>query len=154
MQQVLKAALLGTLERQGLDSDQKALLYAMLAQTGTSATAQGLQVSFDTQGSTVDEVLPDLLVTGKKDARDLVLWCKPSGTVRGFNSLPAFAIALRDELSERHVFDTMSWACTALSEDPFGYQARQLLNGVLQQIDRAQLGAIEQVSDLRSSTAS
>ncbi|WP_248917752.1 DUF6543 domain-containing protein [Pseudomonas entomophila] len=148
MQQVLKAALLGTLERQGLDSDQKALLYAMLAQTGTSATAQGLQVSFDTQGSTVDEVLPDLLVTGKKDARDLVLWCKPSGTVRGFNSLPAFAIALRDELSERHVFDTMSWACTALSEDPFGYQARQLLNGVLQQIDRAQLGAIEQVSDL------
>lgn len=32
MQQVLKAALLGTLERQGLDSDQKALLYAMLAQ--------------------------------------------------------------------------------------------------------------------------
>ncbi|WP_043198292.1 DUF6543 domain-containing protein [Pseudomonas putida] len=148
MQQVLKAALLATLERQGLDSDQKALLYAVLAHTSTSANVQGLQVSLNTQGSTMHEVLPDLLVTGKKEARDLVLWCKPSGTVRGFNGLPAFAVALRDELCERHAFDTMSWACTALAEDPFGYQARQLLNAMLQQIDRVQLGAMEQTRDM------
>ena len=148
IQQLLKAALLGTLERQGLDSDQKALLYTMLAQTGTSATVQGLQVSLNTPGSTVKQVLPDLLVTGKKDARDLVLWCKPSGTVRGFKGLAAFAAALRDELSEHHAFDTMSWACTALTDDPFSYQALQLLNAMLQQIDRVQLGAIEQASDL------
>ncbi|MFF7061674.1 hypothetical protein [Pseudomonas sp. NPDC008258] len=148
MQQMLRAALFATLERQGLDSDQKALLYAMLAQTGTSANVQGLQVSFNTPGTTVQQVLPDLLVTGKKDARDLVLWCRPSGTVRGFNGLAAFAVALRDELSGQYAFDTMSWACTALAEDPFGYQARQLLNAILQQIDRVQLGAIEQASDL------
>ncbi|WP_060500603.1 hypothetical protein [Pseudomonas sp. NBRC 111133] len=148
MQQVLKAALLGTLERQGLDSDQKALLYAVLAQAKTSATVQGVQVSLRAPGNTVHEVLPDLLITGKKNARDLVLWCKPSGTVRGFSGLAAFATALRDELSESHAFDTMSWACTALDEDPFGYQARQLLNSLLQKIDRVQLGAIEHVSDL------
>lgn len=148
MQQLLKAALLGTLERQRLDSDQKTLLYGVLAQTGTSANVQGLQVSFNAQGKTVKHVLPDLLVTGKKDTRDLVLWCKPSGTVRGFKGLAAFAVALRDELAEHHAFDTMSWACTALAEDPFGYQARQLLNAMLQQIDRVQLGATEQASDL------
>lgn len=134
MQQVLKAALLGTLERQGLDSDQKALLYAVLAQAKTSATVQGVQVSLRAPGNTVHEVLPDLLITGKKNARDLVLWCKPSGTVRGFSGLAAFATALRDELSESHPFDTMSWACTALDEDPFGYQARQLLNSLLQKL--------------------
>ena len=148
MQQVLKAALLGTLERQGLDSDQKALLYATLAQSDTSANVQGVQASLGNPGSTVHLVLPDLLITGKKEARDLILWCKPSGTVRGFTELAAFAVALRDELSEHHVFDTMSWACTALAEDPFGYQARQLLNAMLQQIDRVQLDAIEQTSDL------
>ncbi|WEK31412.1 MAG: hypothetical protein P0Y58_04240 [Candidatus Pseudomonas phytovorans] len=150
MQQVLKAALLGTLERQGLDSDQKALLYAVLAQTSPSANVQGLQISFNTQGSTVHQVLPDLLVTGKKGARDLVLWCKPSGTVRGFNGLAAFAAALREALCEHYAFDTMSWACTALTEDPFGYQARQLLNAILQQIDRVQLGATKQASDLEA----
>ncbi|QJQ13106.1 hypothetical protein A3L25_028195 [Pseudomonas putida] len=148
MQQVVKAALLGTLERQGLDSDQKALLYAMLAQTNTSTNVQGLQVTLGNQGNMVELVVPDLLITGKKEARELILWCKPSGTVRGFTGLPAFAVALRDELSERHVFDTMYWASTALVEDPFGYQARQMLNALLQQIDRMQLDAIEQTSDL------
>ncbi|WP_256582555.1 MULTISPECIES: DUF6543 domain-containing protein [unclassified Pseudomonas] len=148
MQQVLKAALLGTLERQGLDSDQKALLYPMLAQSDTSANVQGVQVTLGNHGNMVELVVPDLLITGKKEAREVILWCKPSGTVRGFTGLPAFAVALRDELSERHVFDTMSWACTALAEDPFGYQARQLLNAMLQQIDRMQLDAIEQTSDL------
>ncbi|BBU42196.1 hypothetical protein PPTS312_01110 [Pseudomonas putida] len=150
MQQVLKAALLGTLERQGLDSDQKALLYAILAQAGTEANVQGLQVSLASPGSTVHEVIPDLLITGNQNARDLVLWCKPSGTVRGFNGITAFTTALRDELSEHHTFDTMSWACTALTEDPFSYQARQLLNGLLQKIDRVQLGAIEHVADLEA----
>lgn len=151
MQQMLKAALLGTLERQGLDGDQKALLYAMLAQSGTSANVQGVQASLGNPGNTVHVVLPDLLITGKKEARDLILWCKPSGTVRGFTGLADFAVALRDELSERHVFDTMSWASTALAEDPFGYQARQLLNAMLQQIDRVQLDAIERTSDLEES---
>ncbi|WP_455887897.1 hypothetical protein [Pseudomonas rustica] len=148
MQQLLKAALLGTLERQGLASNQKALLYAMLSQTRTSAKVQGLQVSLGNQGRTAHEVLPDLLITDSKDACDLILWCKPSGTVRAFNGLSAFAAALHDALSEHHAFDTMSWACTALDEDPFRYQARQLLNSLLQQIDRVQLDAIEQVSDL------
>ncbi|MCE0871843.1 MULTISPECIES: hypothetical protein [Pseudomonas] len=98
MQEVLKAALLGTLERQGLDSDQKALVYAILAQAGTEANVQGLQVSLASPGCTVHEVIPDLLITGNQNARDLVLWCKPSGTVRGFNGITAFATALRDEL--------------------------------------------------------
>lgn len=149
MQQMLKAALLGTLERQDLDSEQKSLLYAVLAQARpAAATVQGVQVSLEAAGNTVHEVLPDLLITGKKDLRELVLWCKPSGTVRGFNGLAAFATALGEELSERHAFDTMSWACTALAEDPFGYQARQLLNCLLQRIDRVQLGDIKHVSDL------
>ncbi|MFV3287447.1 hypothetical protein ACNFBR_01780 [Pseudomonas sp. NY11955] len=150
MQQVIKAALLDTLERQGLDSDQKAVLYALLAQTHTTATVHALQVSLGSPGSRVHEVLPDLLITAPEDARERVLWCKPSGTVRGFNGLDAFAAALREELSEHHAFDTMSWACTALSEDPFGYQARQLLNGLLQNIDQVQLGAIEHVGDLEA----
>lgn len=148
MQQVLKAALLATLEHQGLDSDQKALLYTLLARSHTTVDVQALQVSLGNPGNVAHEVLPDLLITGKKDARDLVLWCSPSGTVRGFNGLSAFAAALRDELSEHHAFDTMTWACVALTEDPFAYQARQLLNGLLQKIDRVQLGTIEQVVDL------
>ena len=148
MQQVLKAALLATLEHQGLDSDQKALLYTLLARSHTTVDVQALQVSLGNPGNVAHEVLPDLLITGKKDARDLVLWCSPSGTVRGFNGLSAFAAALRDELSEHHAFDTMTWACVALTEDPFAYQARQLLNGLLQKIDRVQLGTIEHVVDL------
>lgn len=148
LQQVLKAALLGTLERQGLDHDQKALLYPLLAQSHAAAQVQALQVSLASPGDTLQWVLPDLLVTGRQGTRELILWCQPSGTVRSFDDLAAFSRALREALGEQHAFDSMSWACTPLREDPFAYQARQLLNGLLQRIDRLQLRPGDQASDL------
>ncbi|MFG0408727.1 hypothetical protein [Pseudomonas sp. FYR_11] len=148
LQQLLKAALLGTLERQGLDHDQKALLYALLAQSHAAAQVQALQVFLARPGDTLQWVLPDLLVTGRQGARELILWCQPSGTVRSFDDLAAFSLALREALYEQHAFDSMSWACTPLREDPFAYQARQLLNGLLQRIDRLQLRPGDKASDL------
>ncbi|WDY58450.1 hypothetical protein [Pseudomonas sp. PSKL.D1] len=150
LQQVIKAALLNATERQGLGEDEKRLIYALLGQASNTPAAQGLQVSLSNQGNETHHSLPDLLITAERDEQTIVLWCQPSGTVRGFDNVAAFACALRDEFADHYVFETLSWACCPLEEDPFGYQARQLLNGILQRLDRVQLCAITLVGELET----
>jgi hypothetical protein len=115
MKQVLKAALLATLEHQGLDSDQKALLYTLLARSHTTVDVQALQVSLGNPGNVAHEGCRTCSSRAKK-MRDLVLWCSPPVPC-AVSTASAFAAALRDELSEHHAFDTMTWACAALTED-------------------------------------
>ncbi|WP_258909779.1 DUF6543 domain-containing protein [Pseudomonas putida] len=149
LEQMIKAALLSTLERQGLCEDAKRLLYGWVAEDSSTPALQGLQVSLQKGGDAHHLVSADLLMIAERDEGSLVLWCQPSGTVRSFNDAPAFALALRDELADQHDFDTLSWACTPVQGDAFRYQAGQLLNGALQGIERVQLCSITQVSELQ-----
>ncbi|MDH0303905.1 MULTISPECIES: DUF6543 domain-containing protein [unclassified Pseudomonas] len=148
MEQVLKAALLSAIERQGLDETGKDALYALVNGTDDTLVIHGMQVTLGQQDTLDDLMLPDLLITGQRGAP--VLWSKPSGTVRSYPDLPAFANALRDELADRYDFDAMTWACKPLDGDAFSYQANQLLNLMLDDIGRLQLRAIDKVSDLQA----
>lgn len=112
LEQMLKATLLSALERQGLAEEAKRLLYAWLAEDGSTPALQGLQLSLRHQGVEYRQVSADLLLIAERDDARLVLWCQPSGTVRCFDDLPGFALALRDALADQHDFDTLSWACS------------------------------------------
>ncbi|WP_460417256.1 hypothetical protein [Pseudomonas sp. microsymbiont 2] len=150
MEQIIKASLLGTIERQDLDEVEKAALYTLVNGGNDTLAIHGLQVTLGQQDSAHDLILPDLLVAVQRDNRQRLLWCKPSGTVRSFASIPAFANALRDELADLYRFDAMAWASNALTDDAFSYQATQLLNAMLERIDRLQLHAIDTVDDLET----
>lgn len=148
LEQMLKATLLSALERQGLAEEAKRLLYAWLAEDGSTPALQGLQLSLRHQGVEYRQVSADLLLIAERDDARLVLWCQPSGTVRCFDDLPGFALALRDALADQHDFDTLSWACSPVVGDAFRYQASQLLNAILQGIERVPLCTIAKVSEL------
>jgi hypothetical protein len=88
----------------------------------------------------------DLLITGKKDARSGSV-VQPSGTVRGFNGQRVRRRPARRAFRAPCVrYDDLG--LRGIDRRPFAYQARQLLNGLLQKIDRVQLGTIEHVVDL------
>ncbi|MGE8388461.1 MAG: hypothetical protein ACN6O4_10570 [Pseudomonas sp.] len=148
LEQMIKAALLSELESQGLPIDAKRLLYACVAEDSSAPAMQGLQVTLQQGGEVHHLVSADLLMIAERDENSLVLWCKPSGTVRSFDDLSTFALALRDELADHYGFDTLSWACKPVEGNAFRYQACQLLNGVLQAIERVQLCGIARVDDL------
>ena len=150
LQQTLKAALLSNVQRQGLSEDEKSVLYALLDGTGDGLTVNALQVTFDEPSPGHSRTLPDLLITAKREQRSLVLWCQPSGVVRRYDGLSAFAIDLRDALAEHYRFDTLSWAHSPVAEDPFAYQAGQVLNGLLGNIGRLRLEPIASVSQLEA----
>lgn len=148
LEQMIKAALLSELESQGLPIDAKRLLYACVAEDSSAPAMQGLQVTLQQGGEAHHLVSADLLMIAERNENRLVLWCKPSGTVRSFDDLSTFALALRDELADHYGFDTLAWACKPVEGNAFRYQACQLLNGVLQAIERVQLCAIARVDDL------
>ncbi|MFP3403831.1 DUF6543 domain-containing protein [Pseudomonas sp. SIMBA_065] len=150
LEQVLKAALLNAIERMGLNEDEKNLLYGLVAEDNATPAVQGLQVSLQQQSVEHRLVSADLLVIAERDERRLVLWCQPSGTVRRFDDLAEFACALRDALADRYDFDTLSWACEPVNGCAFRYQASQLLNAALQNIERVQLYPIAQARELES----
>lgn len=148
--QLLKSALLNHIERQGLDDEEKDLLYALIEGNDNSLSINALQVTLDDQGSLHPLVLPDLLLCAERGTRQLTLWCKPCGNVRGFTGQAAFATALADELAERYRFDTLSWASKPLLQNAFDFQADQLLNGILDSLGRLQLSQIDHIDQLEA----
>lgn len=150
LEHTIRAALLCNVQNQGLGTDEKATLYALLASATEGLAISTVRVSLKTAANTLLLTLPDLLLTTTQGSRKPGLYCKPGGIVRCFTSLPAFASALQDELAQRYRFDNLTWARTPLSGDPFAFQARQLLNAILDDIERLRLGALTSISDLQS----
>nr|EPB93681.1 hypothetical protein L321_22962 [Pseudomonas plecoglossicida NB2011] len=146
IEQLLKAALLDSIERQGLSGADKALLYGLVKATDGSAGVHALQVSLND----APLVLADLLIIAPSVNRQRLLWCTPGGSVRGFDTQADFASALRNTLADRYAFDRLAWTHTALQTPAFAYQARQLLNAVLQRLARIQRGALDDVAALEA----
>ncbi|MBC3494713.1 hypothetical protein HU764_023840 [Pseudomonas sp. SWRI100] len=140
--QTLKAALLLGVERQGLSEPVKAVLYGVVNGTASALAINRLQVTLDEHPP---QALPDLLIIAEAG---MVLWCKPSGTVRSYVDLAAFAEALRDALAQQYQFDTLRWAQQPLNTDPFAFQSTELLNGILDRVGRLRLSTLTSVPAL------
>lgn len=149
---LIKAAMLGNVQRQGLDADAKATLYAMLDGTRTGITISAMRLAFGVGRQTFERPVPDLLLSTTRGARQL-LWCKPCGTLRSYPDQAAFSAALQDEMADRYHFDRLTWSRTALEGDPFAYQARQMLNVVLDDIRRLNLGHLQTLGEMEDAYA-
>lgn len=149
---LIKAALLNNVQRQGLDADAKATLYAMLDGTRTGIAISAMRLEFGVGRQAFEQPVPDLLLSTTRGARQL-LWCKPCGTIRSYPDQAAFSAALQDEMAERYHFDRLTWSRTALEGDPFAYQARQMLNVILDDIRRLSLAHVQTVSEMENAYA-
>lgn len=148
-----KAALLNNVQRQGLDEDEKAMLYALLDGTRDSLAISAIKVELGVGKQAFERPLPDLLLSTTHGARQRLLRCKPCGSICRYPDLAGFSAALQAEMAERYHFDTLSWARTALEGDPFAYQARQLLNVILDDIRRLSLAHLETLSEMEKAYA-
>ncbi|MCS4283720.1 hypothetical protein M2396_002013 [Pseudomonas sp. BIGb0278] len=150
MQQLLKANLLANIQRQGLGDAEKSVLYGLLEGRSDGLVCHALQVRLNSAGVEHCLSLSSTLLCARHADRDLLLWCKPTGTVHGYHDLSALACALRDELAQRYHFESMVWAKAPLEEDTFAHQARQLLNGILDEIGRLRLADIATPRELEA----
>lgn len=150
LEHTIKAALISNMHDQGLDNDEKAALYALLAEAHEDLVVSAVSVSLKTAGGTLPVTLAGLLLSMTQGSRRLLMHCKPDGRVRSFTDLAAFASALQDELARGYRFERLSWAHTPVIGDPFAFQARQMLNAMLEDIERLRLGSLTSVSDLQN----
>ncbi|RWU26575.1 hypothetical protein DM813_01750 [Pseudomonas alkylphenolica] len=136
LQQTLKLALLRNLPLQGLGDPQEACIYGLLKGAHEQPGVFTVEVQLAANGQRFLRMLPNLLVVGEWDEREVVLWCAPSSVVRAFDSLDDFASALQDEMASRYAFESMSWNRYELEGDPFSQQAALLLNIMLENLQR------------------
>ncbi|MCC9005895.1 hypothetical protein K7A70_06350 [Pseudomonas putida] len=148
LEHTIKAALLENLPRQGLADDEKAAMYALLDGAFDSLAVEAIQVTLGTDGEARTVTLPDLLLITTSGTRNLVLQCKPCGSVHRHVDLPSFATALQRQLAQSYRFEALSWAHTPVIGRPFAFQARQLLNGILDDIGRLRIGGLATVDEL------
>lgn len=150
---LIKAAQLNNIPRQGLDADDQALLYAMLEGAGQNVAVNVVQVTLSVDGKDWSRLLPDLLLGPGEEPDQRVLWCKPSGVIRRYVDRAAFAAALQDELAERYRFDSLSWAQRPLSGDPVQFQVLQQLNGLLDDLRRLRVTGLASIDALEKAYA-
>lgn len=148
LEHTIKAALLENLPRQGLADDEKAAMYALLDGVFDSLAVEAIQVTLGTDGEARTVTLPDLLLITTSGTRNLVLQCKPCGSVHRHVDLPSFATALQRQLAQSYRFEALSWAHTPVTGRPFAFQARQLLNDILDDIGRLRIGGLATVDEL------
>ncbi|MFJ4154406.1 hypothetical protein ACIPZF_06285 [Pseudomonas sp. NPDC089752] len=148
LEHTIKAALLDSLPRQDLKEHEKAALYALLDGVSDSLTVEAIQVTLATDEGAHSFTLPDLLLTAAGGGQGFVLHCKPCGSVHRHVDLASFAATLQRQLVQHYRFDTLSWARTTVIGRPFAFQARQLLNGILDDIDRLHTGGVASIGEL------
>ncbi|MEN5108031.1 DUF6543 domain-containing protein [Pseudomonas sp. TWI672] len=132
LQHLLKTALLQNLRLQSLDDQQRQCLLSLLKNHGATPSVFMVQVQLDNDA----QWLPNLLVRGEWDEREVFLWCAPSSLVRAFASLDDFAETLRDEFAEHQRFESMAWHRYELEGDVFAQQSSLLLEIMLDDIGR------------------
>ncbi|NIE76036.1 hypothetical protein F3J45_16485 [Pantoea sp. Ap-967] len=149
LQLVVKMALLQGLPLQGLDDQQQRCVRGLLKGGDQAPTVFAVQATL-TEGERRRQVcLPALLVTGEWDEREVILWCAPSGVIRAFDTLDAFAIGLRDQLAGQYRFEHMSWDRYALQGDAFAYQATLMLEGLFERLAQVPYTFLKDVEHLQ-----
>lgn len=148
IQLLLKTALQRGLPLQGLDAQEQACIRGLIRGGRDQPSVSFVQASLASGDDRWDQMLCHLLVTGEWDERQVVLWCSPSGAVRGFESLAAFAVALRDELALTYRFDEMSWRRYPVEGNVFAQQAALMLDAMYSQVERVRYGRLADVAAL------
>ena len=148
LQLLLKTAVLRGLPLQGLDAQEQACIRGLIRGGRDQPAVSFVQTRLTTGSGHWDETLCHLLITGEWDERQVVLWCAPSGNVRGFPSLAAFALVLRDELAQRYSFDGLSWQRYPVEGNVFAQQVGLLLETLFTQVDRVRYGQLADVAAL------
>ncbi|MGH8486886.1 MAG: dermonecrotic toxin domain-containing protein, partial [Pseudomonas sp.] len=146
LQLTLKSALLRNLPLQGLDDQQQACIYGLFKVGDERSQVFAVEAQLQAVEKSYGYRLPDLLVVGEWDEREVVLWCSPSSVVKAFGSLDEFALALRDELAARYSFTSMTWNRYELEGDVFSQQTALMLNAMLdtlQQVRGLRLSGVE-----------
>jgi len=150
MQQTLRTALLRNLELQCLDEQEKACVYGLLKQGADTPSVFMVEALLDVDGARFTQRLPNLLVIGQWDERDVVLWCAPSSVIRAFASLELFAQALQQTLAEQYHFESISWNRYALEGDVFAQQSAMLLDGILDSLTQVRYSPLQNVAQLEA----
>ncbi|MDZ3994182.1 hypothetical protein PspTeo4_31808 [Pseudomonas sp. Teo4] len=148
MQLLLKTALMRGLPLQGLDAQEQACIRGLIRGGSDQPDVSFVQVELATGPFNAKEMLSHLLVTGEWDQRQVILWCAPSGQVRSFASMAAFALALRDELAQRYAFDAMSWQRYRVEGNVAAQQVVQLLEHMFDSVEKVRYGRVADVPAL------
>ncbi len=146
LQLQLKQALLRNLPLQLLDAQERDCVLGLLGSAGGQPAVFAVELEWQQDARVYHEIQPCLLLLGEWDERQVVLRCAPSGIVSRFDSLDDFALALRDELAERHAFTHLTWHRYPLEGNIFAEQTALLLENSLarvQAIPYRQLADVE-----------
>ncbi|MBA1188366.1 hypothetical protein G7Z99_04820 [Pseudomonas entomophila] len=132
LQLTLKSALLQNLPLHGLDARQAACVRGVLRGGTGRPTVFAIEVELQDAGTSRRVALPNLLISGEYDERQVLLWCAPSSTVQAFDSFDAFVQRLHEELAEPYRFDTLTWHRYVLEGNVFAQQTALMLDSLLQ----------------------
>ncbi|MFJ4154350.1 dermonecrotic toxin domain-containing protein [Pseudomonas sp. NPDC089752] len=148
LQWLLKAALAFRLPAQGLDAHQQACLRGLLRGGSEQPQVYLVEAHLGSANETLVETQVGVLVGGEWDEQRVLLWCEPTGDVRAFDSLQAFALGLRNELAQRYAFDSMSWSRYPIQGNVFAQYAALLLETQLERIERLRYSPIADLAQL------
>ncbi|MFK0313163.1 dermonecrotic toxin domain-containing protein [Pseudomonas sp. NPDC090233] len=148
LQWLLKAALAFRLPSQGLNLHQQACLRGLLRGGREQPEVYLVEVELGSATETLVEAQAGLLVSGEWDEQRVLLWCEPTGDVRGFDSLQAFSLGLRNGLAQRYSFDSMGWSRYPIEGNVFAQYAGLLLEIQLERIERLRYSPIADLAQL------
>ncbi|MHA6163167.1 dermonecrotic toxin domain-containing protein [Pseudomonas sichuanensis] len=146
--QVIKSTLLQSLPLQDLDAQQRDCVLGLLKGGAQLPLVFSVEVQLNDGADSVNLLQTQLLVRGEWDEGEQLLWCAPSGVVKGFSGYDAFATALRDELAETQRFTSLAWRRHECTGDVFSVQCSLLLERMLGQVDRWQVSTFDDVASL------
>ncbi|HDS1734194.1 DUF6543 domain-containing protein [Pseudomonas sp. BP8] len=151
LQHLLKSALLTNLPLQGLDDQQRECVHGLLSGNHSAPSVFVVQAEIGTGIQELTDWLPNLLVRGEWDEREVLLWCAPSSVIKAFASFDEFALALQEELAEHYRFDALTWNRYQLEGDVFAQQTSLMLEILLDSISRLRYAQLPDVAALEQS---
>ncbi|WP_110995325.1 dermonecrotic toxin domain-containing protein [Pseudomonas sichuanensis] len=146
--QVIKSTLLQSLPLQDLDAQQRDCVLGLLKGGAQLPLVFSVEVQLNDGADSVNLLQTQLLVRGEWDEGEQLLWCAPSGVIKGFSGYDAFATALRDELAETQRFTSLTWRRHECTGDVFAVQCSLLLERMLGQVDRWQVSTFDDTASL------
>lgn len=146
--QIIKSNLLQSLPLQDLNAQQRDLALALLKGGAQAPSVFIVEAQLNDGDDRISQLQPQLLVRGEWDEGEQVLWCAPSGVVKGFSSYDAFATALRDELAQTQRFTSLTWSRHECTGDVFSMQCALLLECMLGQVGRWRVSTFDDVASM------
>jgi len=93
------------------------------------------QLVVETGGSTINQLVPDLLIAHAVNGQEYLVRCQPSGQVEAFTSLSAYLRELGQKVSHRYPGKTLTCKRYEPAGHCFQVQARIILNNQVESLD-------------------